>query len=154
MFELLYRGIIGDRCLGSRACGRKRNCVVLTYVIDPYSCSQNFISITSRRGEPVAFPSPLLGKISLDLPVATESRKIVAWRTRRHYGRREETSTVRLRFAYALIQPWSLGLVCKCDAIFRPVSRVYNTFGWRISSPELGATYGSVCLVHVYVRVP
>ncbi|KZC07644.1 hypothetical protein WN55_08416, partial [Dufourea novaeangliae] len=34
-----------------------------------------------------------------------------------------------VRFAYTLIQPWSLGLVCKCDAIFRPVSRVYNTFG-------------------------
>lgn len=39
-----------------------------------------------------------------------------------------------VRFAYTLIQPWSLGLVCKCDAIFRPVSRVYNTFGWRILS--------------------
>lgn len=46
-------------------------------------------------------------------------------------GPRKKTA---VRFAYTLIQPWSLGLVCKCDAIFRPVSRVYNTFGrsWRI----------------------
>lgn len=43
----------------------------------------------------------------------------------------QESRTERgtaVRFAYTLIQPWSLGLVCKCVAIFRPVSRLYNTF--------------------------
>ncbi|TGZ51042.1 Uncharacterized protein DBV15_00671 [Temnothorax longispinosus] len=42
---------------------------------------------------------------------------------------RAESRRRRPSVSPTLIQPWSLGLVCKCDAIFRPVSRVYNTFG-------------------------
>lgn len=51
-------------------------------------------------------------------------------RANKDEGRRGSEKRTSVRFAYTLIQPWSLGLACKCVAIFRPVSRVYNTFGW------------------------
>jgi len=56
-----------------------------------------------------------------------------------------------VRFAYTLIQPWSLGLVCKCDAIFRPVSRMYNTFG--LENPLRGPGPCRCASRACYVRV-
>ena len=54
-----------------------------------------------------------------------------------------------VHFAYTLIQPWSLGLVCKCAAIFRPVSRLYNTF---VGSDPLPLDTRGLRCVRVCVR--
>lgn len=66
-------------------------------------------------------------------------------------GRCGPTEETTVRFAYTLIQPWSLGLVCKCDAIFRPVSRVYNTFG--LENPLRGPGPRRCAPRACYVRV-
>lgn len=66
-------------------------------------------------------------------------------------GRCGPTEETAVRFAYTLIQPWSLGLVCKCDAIFRPVSRVYNTFG--LENPLRGPGPRRCAPRACYVRV-
>lgn len=78
-----------------------------------------------------------------------QPRKIVGTLRKRVEMWAEEESAVR--FAYTLIQPWSLGLVCKCDAIFRPVSRVYNTFG--LENPLRGPGPCRCVPCTCYVRV-
>lgn len=67
-------------------------------------------------------------------------------------GRKRRTA---VRFAYTLIQPWSLGLACKCVAIFRPVSPLYNTFvRWILCRWTRGSTQVCACCARVCPRQP
>lgn len=107
-----------------------------------HSCARNLIFTTMRqkrptvRQDPTRFTCRQLRKIVVAPPASA--------------GRWAEGTTVR--FAYTLIQPWSLGLVCKCDAIFRPVSRVYNTFGLEnpLRAPGPCRCAPRACYVRVY----
>lgn len=109
-----------------------------------HSCARNLISTTTRqrrptvRQDPTRFTCRQLRKNRRGAPLSPSS----------------PARAGAVRFAYTLIQPWSLGRVCKCDAIFRPVSRMYNTFGLEnpLRGPGPRRCASRACYVRVYAR--
>lgn len=108
-----------------------------------HSYTRNLISTTTRQRRPTVRQDPTRF-------TCRQPRKIIVASQERGDADRPEEETA-VRFAYTLIQPWSLGLVCKCDAIFRPVSRVYNTFG--LENPLRGPGPRRCAPRACYVRV-
>lgn len=107
MFELYYIVVLSETDVGSRDLRHVGESVTAsrTDIIDAFTPVHK-ISFLPRRGTREKRPTAL-AKISLDIYLSPETRKIVAWRARRDYGPRRETarrpSPFRLRINPALV---------------------------------------------------